>query len=747
MYTSLLANQFAPDALFVDHHFQIVYIHGNAGSYLRLPGKDINFNLLEALEGEELAAVKSGVSRAFKQEEPIRYENFKLKKGFQNYYLNLKFRQVCVENKKYLVLIEFHRTHHQDNPPPDSELIQKLQNEERTENQIGENNYKLNLVLEASQTGIWEWNMQTNEVFWDEKTKHIFGYFDKEFDQRMETYLSHIHPEDIEKLQKAIEDTVQHNAPFKSELRIIWDDQSIHHVIGHGTIIHNAAGEAVKMLGTCMDITDITHKDEKISRFGKLLEDSYIEILICDAQSLQFIDVNLGARTNLGYSMEELSNMTPLDIKPAFTYETYQQLIRPLLQGEKEKLVFETYHQRKDKTTYPVLVNLQLSTYENRKVLIANIQDISPLVEAQQKLQLSKERLDFAIKGTSDGVWDRPDMKSNKFWWSPKFYELLGLEDQEIEATIENYRKLMHPEDASFSKEDLALSVKENKVIEAELRLYHKTEGYKWFRNRGQVFYDKEGNPTRMSGAISDIHQRKLAEFQYTRTNQMLKQANEYLDNFVFTVAHDLRSPVANLKSLVELFKAKVNAHDPIVSRIDLSVDRLEQTLWGLIRILDVQKAENKAATTLYFADILDKLKKEMENKIVNAHVYIQKDFTVTKIEYVEAYLESIMRSLLSNAIKYSKEDEPLRIHIGTHQYQDYVVLEVTDNGVGIDLPRFKNKIFKPFERLSNKSLGQGVGLHLIKTMAEKNGGKVEVISKLGEGTTFKVYLKPYVQK
>ncbi len=484
----------------------------------------------------------------------------------------------------------------------------------KNEDEIYENDQKLKLVLQASQLGMWEWDMRTNQVFWDERMHHIFGYFDKSFDQQLETFRKHIHPDDLPKLRQAVEEAIAEDKPYHVELRIIWDDQSIHYNIGQGIVLKDQSGAPEKLIGASLDITDIRQKDE---------------------------------------------------------------------------------------------------------------------------------RMELAVQAISDGIWDWPDMKSNKTWWSPKFYALLGMEDGELEATVENFRELTHPDDR-LSPAEIAQHIREDKPIDIELRLCHKTEGYKWFRNQGQVFRDLQGKPVRMAGAIADISQAKEAEFALTHTNEMLRKANEYLDNFVFTVAHDLRSPVANLKSLVELFKTQANAEDPIVSRIDLSVERLEQTLRGLIQILDVQKAESKIAHTLHFQEVLDKLMQEMEYRLAEYKVDIEASFEVGQIRYMEAYLESIMRNLISNAAKYSQEKNTPLIHIATRKSGPYVVLEVTDNGVGIDLSRFKDKIFKPFERLSRKSSGHGIGLHLIKTMVEKNGGKIEVVSKLNEGTTFTIYLKPY---
>lgn len=616
-------------------------------------------------------------------------------------------------------------------------------NEERqSSNEVREYNKKLDLILKASQTGVWEWDIQKNKVIWDARTEQIYGFAENEFDGSVETYLQRIHPEDASQVQSTFQKALQQGTSYCVEHRIVWPDLSIHHVIGHGTIVRNEQGTPVKILGTCQDFTDHHHKDEKIKRFGKLLEESYNEIYTFDAETLKFIDVNLGGRNNLGYSMEELSEMTPLDLKPAYSPEDFHSLIQPLRDGSGEKITFETYHLRKNGSTYNVLVNLQLSTYEGRQVFVANIQDITALVQVQQHLHLSEERLALAINGASVGLWDWPDLKSPETWWSPKFYELLGMQDGEIEASNDNFKKLVHPEDHVPTPEEVGRQ--KDKHIDVDLRLFHKTEGYIWFRIRAQIFKDKQGKPVRMAGAITDINKKKRAEFQLNHTNLKLKQANKYLDNFVFTVAHDLRSPVANLKSLVELFKRQANDHDPIVHRIDLSVERLEQTLRGLIQVLDVQKIVYKVSNQIDIQTVVDKLKKEMEDKIHQYHVNLHTDFVVRKINYIEPYLESIIRNLLSNAIKYSKEEAPPQISLRTKKAMEFILLEVEDNGTGINLPRYREKIFKPFEKLAKKSSGQGVGLHLIKTMVEKNGGRVEVESKLNVGTVFKIYLKSY---
>lgn len=113
------------------------------------------------------------------------------------------------------------------------------------------------------------------------------------------------------------------------------------------------------------------------ARLGRILDESTNEIYVFDDVSLRFIDASQGARNNLGYSMAELTQLTPLDLKPGFNLEQFRALIEPLRQGEQEKLVFETTHRRKNGTLYPVEVHLQYSQASIPPAFIAVIQDIS----------------------------------------------------------------------------------------------------------------------------------------------------------------------------------------------------------------------------------------------------------------------------------------------------------------------------------------------------------------------------------
>jgi PAS domain S-box-containing protein len=228
--------------------------------------------------------------------------------------------------------------------------------------------------------------------------------------------------------------------------------------------------------------------------------------------------------------------------------------------------------------------------------------------------------------------------------------------------------------------------------------------------------------------------------------NQELSKINEVLDNFVYMAAHDLKSPVANLKLLSGmLVRVDSPVHPELHAAIVESVNRLDQTINGLVEVIEVQSVHDIPVKEVAFQTCLQIIIQDLADEIRSTGSQIEIDFSQKDtVRYVEAYLQSILKNLLTNAIKYRSTARNLHVHIQTKQEKEYVLLTVSDNGMGMNLAKYGQHVFKPFTRFTNKASGKGLGLHLIKSMVEKNGGKVLVDSEVEKGTTFRIYLKEY---
>ena len=141
---------------------------------------------------------------------------------------------------------------------------------------------------------------------------------------------------------------------------------------------------------------------ERLTSFGSILDSSDNEIYIFDAQTLRFLHVNHGGRTNIGFSMDELRSMTPLDLRPEFTVEAFEATISPLRKGTNSAIRFTTTHLRKDGTLYPVDVNLQRSVFEGHEAFVAVILDISERRQIESQLRQSKEQAVAADRAKSE---------------------------------------------------------------------------------------------------------------------------------------------------------------------------------------------------------------------------------------------------------------------------------------------------------------------------------------------------------
>ncbi len=144
--------------------------------------------------------------------------------------------------------------------------------------------------------------------------------------------------------------------------------------------------------------------EAELARLGRILEDSSNEIYMFDAESLRFVQVNHGACENLGYTMAELRQLTPLDLKPKYTQESFEALIKPLRDGHKQHVFFETVHRRKDGSEYPVEVRLQLSRADKHPVFAAIILDMTERKHVQQELQRANEVFRGLLEAAPDAV-------------------------------------------------------------------------------------------------------------------------------------------------------------------------------------------------------------------------------------------------------------------------------------------------------------------------------------------------------
>lgn len=242
-----------------------------------------------------------------------------------------------------------------------------------------------------------------------------------------------------------------------------------------------------------------------------------------------------------------------------------------------------------------------------------------------------------------------------------------------------------------------------------------------------------------------EVENRRKAEKNLIVKNGELIRINADLDNFVYCASHDLKSPVVNAEGLLMALKEEL---PPVSAEVLTMIDKLEHTIGQMHRTIQdltevskIQKTTGQDLEQVVFAEVFEEVTDMLEDATKKAGVKIETDFSAQpQVWFSHKNLKSILYNLVSNAIKYRSPERSPVLNITTSANENFVILSVADNGIGIDLIKHEKKIFSLFKRLHDDIEGSGVGLFLVKRIMEFNQGKVEVDSKMGEGSVFRVY-------
>ena len=510
---------------------------------------------------------------------------------------------------------------------------------------------------------------------------------------------------------------------------------------------------------------------EKSSQFGRIIEDSSNEIYIFDAETLNFVQVNRGARENLGYTMEELTRLTPLGIKPEHTEKSFTKLVAPLREGKSELVIFTTVHKRKDGSLYPVEVRLQLYTKEKPPVFVAIIQDITERKRAGEALK----KLDNAVNQTMEAVLIT-DSEGIIEYVNPAFEKITGYSKEE--ALGQHTRILKSSEQDEKFYKSLWDTIKSGKTWKGEIINKRKSgELYPEGLTISPVL-DEQGNITNFIAIKDDITERKeLEEKVELRTDELaeernslekkvvlrtqeltdslkmiedarlrLESANRAKSQFLSSMSHELRTPLNGILGFADLLRGQFfgNLNDKQASYVTQIKDSGRHLLSLINDLLDTAKIDAGAMELelveckpkVLINSSVDMIKSQFRKKNIVIEVLIDPKFTVVTID--ERKTKQILLNLLSNAVKYTNECG--KIVVRAIKEDSMFRVEVEDNGIGIDHNQLE-KIFVEFhqaDHVRDEQLGgTGIGLALTRRLVELHGGQIGVESELGKGSTF----------
>lgn len=594
----------------------------------------------------------------------------------------------------------------------------------------------LDKASNLAQIGGWEIDLLKGSLFWSGMTRKIHEV-DQDFVPDIETAIHFYKKEYRQLIRQAVEEAMSAGTTFDLELQIVSALGNVKWVraIGEAEFVNQ---KCIRVYGSFQDIN--AQKLSEIAVTDTLREKDAILESIGDAfftvdKNLKITYWNRMAETVFGKIRNEVAGQDVRIIyKEAFDKDYFAYYQSALIQKTNQH--FEAYYE-------PMDAWHEVSIYPSHNGLSVYCKDITYRKKVEKEIQASNERYNLAAKATSDIIWDWDLLKDEVIRSEDNIEKLMGYPKEVTLSPDFDWFKLIHPDDIVRVRELLAdtLSDKDQYFIDAEYRFKKANGEYAYLYDKGYVLRDETGKAIRLIGATQDITRIKENELQLKKRAEELAVSNLELEQFAFVASHDLQEPLRMITSfLTQLDKKYNNVLDEKAKKyIYFAVDgakRMRQIILDLLEYSRVGRVEN-AMEELDLNELIREIVILLQKKIKDKNAEILTD-PMPVIHSFRAPLRQVFQNLISNALKYSKEDSAVRIHISITDNPDHWLFAVSDNGIGIH-PDYFEKVFILFQRLHTKNeySGTGIGLSVSKKIIENLGGKIWVESEEGKGSTF----------
>ena len=461
--------------------------------------------------------------------------------------------------------------------------------------------------------------------------------------------------------------------------------------------------------------------------------------------------VNSSFEQTSGYTLDEVKGRKPKDFlqqEPLTNKEARQKLASALSKKENVEVTIMNV----SKSGRPYYNQLEITPVfddeGNHINFIAVQRDITQEENYKVELEHVNSRFELIMDSAQIGIWEW-NTTTGEMVWNEVMFRLFEMDETPNKNSYEHFINAIYPDDReqALAESQQVISGIIPQLIHEYRVILPKSKRVRNIRALVVSERDMTGAIVRLIGSITDVTDTRQYEATLIEKNEELKKINRELDQFVYSVSHDLRSPLLSVKgllSLVELNIEDVNLIRQYLSLIGTSINRLDGTI---IEILDysrnsrlnvqVEQFNLREVVELIYQDLKPQVESDFEFKLEIAESEL--------IETDKMRLSTILKNVIANGVKYRKKrQEPSYLHVKFDSNIDAYCISVSDNGEGIS-PENQAKVFNMFYRASNSSSGTGLGLYICKEMAAKLGGEIKLSSDLSIGTTIEITLPRHI--
>ena len=446
-----------------------------------------------------------------------------------------------------------------------------------------------------------------------------------------------------------------------------------------------------------------------------------------------------------GFHLEEIKGRKPKEFLQGEDTTDFDRDVLKKALWNKEDVELTVVNYTKD--GHPYYNQLEIISVFNEEGehtnFIALQKDITTEIATQQEMLRMNSRFEMITEKSMIGIWEL-EFPDDNVVWSDLLYKIYGFEKDEDLMRNEMWRKVLHPDDREAVLKRLESIINgENGVIHDEYRIIRANDQSERLVECLTIAErDERGNLIRLVGSVKDVTDVKQYQNSILFQNEELKKINLELDNFVYSISHDLRSPLLSIKGILSLLMHDNQLTDDgkrFLSMADVSIGRLDGTIQEILEYSRNSRLDLKPESfdlEEMVQTVFDDLKFSTTDSL---SLFIHVDGS-SQVLLDKARVNVLLKNIIGNSVKYRRSDVDAEIRVNIINENKMAHIVVSDNGEGI-ASEHQQKIFDMFFRGTSNSVGTGLGLYICKEIVNKMNGTIDVSSQKGIGTTMKINL------
>ncbi len=668
--------------------------------------------------------------------------------------------------------------------------------EKNMEQYLKDERKRLNYIIEGTDLGTWEWNVQTGEILLNEKWAQIIGYsLDEVKPHNFITWEKYTHPKDVNRCRRAMQRHLGGEVDFyQCEYRMKHKDGHWVWVMDRAKILAwTSNGEPHLMYGTHNDISNFKNLENELKsnvyKFQSIYDLSPVGIALNNFETGEFIEINDALLYSIGYTKEELGALSFWDITPIkYKDEEGEQL--KLLEKNGRYGPYEKEYIRKDGSHYPVLLNgVTYKDSNGNKLILSMVQDMTIIKEAEEQLvsqqkalkalneinALSKKSVKEQLRdslilgldylGLEMAIISEIDSSKNSYKVLVQHSITGALEDDMVfelgntycDITLSNYSLVAidKMEDSEYRGHPCYTNFKLESYIGVPLIVDGRTYGTINFSSsvpKGRPFYESEKEfVLLLSRWVNTTFERSQFIQSLEMAKELAEDASKAKEAFLTNMSHEIRTPLNGIIGMVrELGKDTTisEKQKQNVSRANRASQHLLQIINNILDLAKIEAGELQLEIRHFslnelLMDVNSILKIPADEKKIQFEIKTEPSlFPYYKGD--EIRIKQILINLAGNSIKFTERGGVSIVVSGgmKSNTEQEVVFHIKDTGIGMEAS-YMHKLFKKFQQedasITRKFGGTGLGMVITKELVDLMEGQLNVESKKDEGTQIEI--------